>query len=133
MGTQAEILSWLKSRWREENLFKYASENYGINKICDYLATIETNAKLIRNPARDQANAAVRDAEKTLAATERGLAVLLWEPGGEHPQQKQPHPGLPGEHHPGPRRGGRRRRGAPSRSPPNCPPAASTRTREAAV
>ena len=76
----AEILSWLKSRWREENFLKYASENYGIDKICDYLATIETNAKLIRNPARDQANAAVRDAEKTLAAAERGLAVLLGDP-----------------------------------------------------
>jgi hypothetical protein len=77
----AEILSWLKSRWREENFLKYASENYGIDKICDYIASIETNTKLIRNPARDQANAAVRDAEKTLAAAERGLAALLADPG----------------------------------------------------
>jgi hypothetical protein len=76
----AEILSWLKSRWREENFLKYASENYGIDKICDYLASIETNTKLIRNPARDQANAAVRDAEKTLAAAERELAGLLADP-----------------------------------------------------
>ncbi len=30
----ADILSWLKSRWREENFLKYASENYGIDKIC---------------------------------------------------------------------------------------------------
>ena len=77
----ADILSWLKSRWREENFLKYASQNYGIDKICDYLASIETNTKLIRNPARDQANAAVRDAEKTLAAAERGLAALLADPG----------------------------------------------------
>ena len=77
----ADILSWLRSRWREENFLKYASENYGIDKICDYLASIETNTKLIRNPARDQANAAVRDAEKTLAAAERGLAALLADPG----------------------------------------------------
>src|ERR1019366_8375219 len=77
----ADILSWLKSRWREENFLKYASENYGIDKICDYLASIETNTKLTRNPARDQANAAVRDAEKTLAAAERGLAALLADPG----------------------------------------------------
>ena len=77
----ADILSWLKSRWREENFLKYASENYGIDKICDYLASIETNAKLTRNPARDQANAAVRDADKTLAAAERGLAALLADPG----------------------------------------------------
>ena len=76
----AEILSWLKSRWREENFLKYASENYGTGKICDYIASIETNTKLIRNPARDQANAAVRDAEKTLAAAERELAGLLADP-----------------------------------------------------
>ena len=30
----ADILAWLKSRWREENFLKYASENYGIDKIC---------------------------------------------------------------------------------------------------
>jgi hypothetical protein len=76
----AEILSWLRSRWREENFLKYASENYGIDKICDYLASIETNTKLIRNPARDQANTAVRDADKTLAAAERDLARLLADP-----------------------------------------------------
>jgi len=76
----AEILSWLKSRWREENFLKYAGENYGIDKICDYFASIETSTKLIRNPARDQANAAVRDADKALAAAERDLAGLLADP-----------------------------------------------------
>jgi hypothetical protein len=73
----ADLLSWLKSRWREENFLKYASENYGIDKICDYLAVIEENTKLTRNPARDEANAAVRDAQKTLDAAERSLAALI--------------------------------------------------------
>ena len=77
----AEILAWLKSRWREENFLKYAAENYGIDKICDYLAEITENTKLTRNPARDQANAAVRSAEKTLATAERDLAALLTSPG----------------------------------------------------
>jgi transposase len=76
----ADILAWLKSRWREENFLKYASENYGIDKICDYIASIETNTKIIDNPARKKANAAVRDAEKTLAAAERALAGLLADP-----------------------------------------------------
>jgi len=76
----AEILCWLKSRWREENFLKYASENYGIDKICDYIAGIETNTKITGNPARKQANAGVRDAEKTLAAAERDLAGLLADP-----------------------------------------------------
>jgi hypothetical protein len=48
----ADILSWLRSRWHEENFLKYASENYGIDKICDYAATIETNTKITDNPAR---------------------------------------------------------------------------------
>ena len=76
----AQILAWLKSRWREENFLKYASENYGIDKICDYIAGIQTNTKVIDNPARKKATAAVREAEKTLAAAERELAALLADP-----------------------------------------------------
>ena len=76
----ADILAWLKSRWREENFLKYASENYGIDKICDYIAGIEANTKVIDNPARKKANAAVHEAEKALAAAERDLAVLLADP-----------------------------------------------------
>ena len=76
----ADILAWLKSRWREENFLKYASENYGIDKICDYIASISGNTKVIDNPARKKANAAVREAEKALADAERGLAALLADP-----------------------------------------------------
>ena len=77
----ADILAWLKSRWREENFLKYASENYGIDKICDYFAAITVNQKMMPSPARKAANAAVRDAEKDLAAAERALAALLADPG----------------------------------------------------
>jgi len=76
----AALLGWLKSRWREENYLKYASENYGIDKICDYFAEIEANTKLTDNPARKNASAKVREAEKNLAAAERDLAVLLADP-----------------------------------------------------
>jgi hypothetical protein len=73
----AGMLSFLKSRWREENFLKYASENYGIDKICDYAAEIEANTKLIGNPARKAANAHVRDAEKVLAGAREAYAVML--------------------------------------------------------
>jgi hypothetical protein len=76
----AEILSWLKSRWREENFLKYASGNYGIDKICDYIAAIETNTKVIDNPARKTANAAVREAGKNLAAAREDMAAMLADP-----------------------------------------------------
>ena len=76
----AEILSWLKSRWREENFLKYASANYGTGKICDYLAGITTSTKVIDNPARKAGSARVREAEKALANAERELARLLADP-----------------------------------------------------
>ena len=76
----AQILAWLKSRWREENFLKYASANYGIDKICDYIASISTNTKIVDNPARKAASGTVREAEKTLAAAERNLARLLADP-----------------------------------------------------
>ncbi len=53
-----------KWRWREEDFLKYASENYGIDKICDYAAIIEVNTKITDHPARKAANAAIRDASQ---------------------------------------------------------------------
>ena len=76
----ADILAWLKSRWREENFLKYASENYGIDKICDYIAGIDTNTKIVDNPARKKANATVHTAAKALAQAREDLACLLADP-----------------------------------------------------
>jgi hypothetical protein len=76
----AGILSWLKSRWREENFLKYASDNCGIDKICDYIAVVETNTKIAGNPARKTANTAVRKAEAALAAARQDMAVMLADP-----------------------------------------------------
>src|SRR5258708_2789778 len=76
----SEILAWLKSRGREETFFKYAWANYGIAAICDYAAVIETNTKVIDNPARKAANAAVRQAQNALAAARAGMAAMLADP-----------------------------------------------------
>ena len=76
----AEILAWLKSRWREENFLKYAAENYGIDKICGYIAAVETNTKMIDNPARKAANATIRQADKNLAAAREDYAAMLADP-----------------------------------------------------
>jgi hypothetical protein len=73
----AAILPWLKSRWREENFLKYASENYGIDAICDYAAAIEVNTKVIDNPARKTATAAVHKAGNQLTAAREQMAVML--------------------------------------------------------
>ena len=123
----ADILSWLKSRWREENFLKYASVNYGIDKICDYLAAIEVNTKIVDNPARKAATAAVREAEKILAGAERELAGLLTDPAITPPSRTPASPRCrttspaPARQSPPPPRPART-------SPRNCPPAPSTPT-----
>ncbi|MGH3409037.1 MAG: putative transposase [Streptosporangiaceae bacterium] len=76
----AAILSWLKSRWREENFLKYASQNYGIDAICDYTAAIQASTKITGNPARKTATTAVQKAEKDLAAAREQMAVMLADP-----------------------------------------------------
>jgi len=76
----AQLLSFLRSRWREENFLKYAEDNYGIGRICDYAAAIEANTKMTDNPARKAANTAVRRAENALAAAREGYAVMLADP-----------------------------------------------------
>src|SRR5712691_11545008 len=76
----AEILAWLKSRWREENFLKYASENYGIDAICDYAAASEASTKVTGNPASKAANTSLRQAEKNLAAAREGYATMLADP-----------------------------------------------------
>src|SRR6266849_4846962 len=76
----AAILSWLKSRWREENFLKYASANYGTGKICDYAATIGTNSKVIDNPARKTARDAARAAQAALDRARADLAAMLRDP-----------------------------------------------------
>ena len=72
-------VAWVLARfadWRAltslANLAAPHGQNYGIDAICDYAAEIEENTKIVDNPARKQANAAVREAEKDLAAAERG-------------------------------------------------------------
>src|SRR5216683_498694 len=77
----AALLSWLRCRWRIENLFKYLEDNYGIHWLCDYRAGTQDDDHLIANPERKTARARLRQAEAALAAAERELAALLTSPG----------------------------------------------------
>ena len=36
-ATGAELLCWLRVRWRIENMFTYASAHHGIDTLADYL------------------------------------------------------------------------------------------------
>jgi hypothetical protein len=76
----AALLSWLRCRWRIENLFKYLEDNYGIHWLCDYHASTEDDDHLIANPERTAGRARLREAEAALAAARQDLAVLLADP-----------------------------------------------------
>ena len=71
-----DLLSALKGRWVIENVFKYL-DFYGIDWLVDYHADIAVNTKLIDNPARKDANTAIRAATAAHADAERALGALL--------------------------------------------------------
>src|SRR6266571_928003 len=76
----AALLSWLRCRWRIENLFKYLEAHYGIHWLCDYHASLEDDDHLIASPERKAARARLREAEAALAAAERALAGVISAP-----------------------------------------------------
>ena len=76
-GTGADLLCWLRSRWRIENMFKYAAEHNGIDALADYGMDIGTDTRPVTNPARTAARNTVKAAETGLADAERSLAQLL--------------------------------------------------------
>ena len=93
-GTGAELLCWLRSRWRIENMFKYACCHNGIDALADYRMDVATDTRLVANPARTAARNTVKTAETGLADAERSLAQLL--ASGRTP--KQMNAALPGIH-----------------------------------
>jgi hypothetical protein len=71
-----DLLFALKGRWIIENTFKYL-DFYGIDWLSDYHADIAVNTKLVDNPARIDANAAIRAAKTAHTDAERALGALL--------------------------------------------------------
>ena len=84
-ATGADLLCWLRSRWRIENMFKYASEHNGIDALADYRMDIGPDTRMVTNPARLAARKQVKTAEAELVAAERALPQLL--NGGGTPKQ----------------------------------------------
>ena len=102
-STGADLVCWLRSRWRirghlplaGENMFKYASEHNGIDAIACYGMDIGPDTRKVPNPARAAARKRVKDAEAKLAAAERALPQLLNNPEAT---LKQKNAALPGVH-----------------------------------
>lgn len=76
-ATGADLVCWLRARWRIENMFKYASAHNGIDALASYRMDITTDDRKVTNPARTAARKAVKTAEADLVAAERALPQLL--------------------------------------------------------
>ncbi|MDQ6724712.1 MAG: transposase [Actinomycetota bacterium] len=91
----ADLVCWLRSRWRIENMFKYASEHNGIDAIACYGMDIGPDDRKVTNPARLAARKRVKAAEAELVAAERALPQLL---NDSDTTLKEKNAALPGAH-----------------------------------
>jgi transposase len=69
----AKVVHCLRLRWRQENSFKFLSDNYAIDQIIQYGADPETRDRLIANPKRK----AVKEEARLLAQQIESLQAQL--------------------------------------------------------
>ena len=73
----ADLVCWLRARWRIENMFKYAAEHNGIDALACYGMDLAPDTRMVTNPARLTARKKIAAAENELATAERALPQLL--------------------------------------------------------
>ena len=66
----AAVIYRMTSRWREENYFRYGRAHFALDALDTYAITPEDPGRMVPNPAKKTAAAAVKTAKKTLAAAE---------------------------------------------------------------
>ena len=66
----AGVIYRMTSRWREENYFRYGRTHFALDALDSYATTPEDRARMVPNPAKKTAAAAVKTAKKTLTAAE---------------------------------------------------------------
>ena len=66
----AGVIYRMTSRWREENYFRYGRTHFALDALDTYATTPEDPARMVPNPAKKTAAAAVKTAKKTLTAAE---------------------------------------------------------------
>lgn len=73
----AKVVHCLQLRWRQENSFKFLSENYAIDQIVQYGADAETQDRLIPNPRRKALKDEIRSRTQQIQALESQLGRAL--------------------------------------------------------
>src|SRR6266851_5455220 len=68
----AAVVYRMTSRWREENYFRYARAHFALDALDSYAVTPGNPQRMVPNPAKKTAAAAVKTAKKHLAEAESG-------------------------------------------------------------
>ena len=66
----AAVIYRMTSRWREENYFRYGRAHFALDALDSYAVTPEDPGRMVPNPAKKTAAAAVSTAKKDLAQAE---------------------------------------------------------------
>lgn len=78
----AKVVHCLRLRWRQENSFKFLSENYAIDQIIQYGADPEIKDRLIPNPKRKMLKEQLRALDKQIQTLEAQLGRALHDSQG---------------------------------------------------
>jgi transposase len=73
----AEIVWRLGGRWRHENYFRYGRTHFALDALDDYTDKPDDPTRLVPNPAKTDATAAVNTAEQLLADAETALTDAI--------------------------------------------------------
>ena len=84
-ATGADLLCWLRARWRIENTFKYASEHNGIDALADYTMDIGPDTPHGHQPGPPRGPQTTR--RRAGRAGRRGTGVTATAGRGRNPKQ----------------------------------------------
>jgi hypothetical protein len=82
----AKVVHCLRLRWRQENSFKFLTENYAIDQIIQYGAEKEQAERLVPNPRRRALKERIRSVDEQIQALEAQLGRAL----NENEERRRP-------------------------------------------
>jgi transposase len=73
----AKVVHLLKMRWRQENSFKYLSENYGVEQLIQYGADYHNDDRMVENPKRIALKRRIEEIQTDIIFKEADLGQAL--------------------------------------------------------
>jgi hypothetical protein len=81
-ASRPRVVHCLRLRWRQENSFKFLTENYAIDQIIQYRAEKEHAERLLPNPRAQTLNERIRSVAEQIVSSISCRYMLPKEAGG---------------------------------------------------